>query len=177
MRPVQRVVRVQPQLWDPLHRSRHPAARPSMSKLMSIRPHSERVGMGFGATVTVRLAIFEPGPAVGTSVVVTPLVLFGWVPTVLEVTTTVTVQLLLAGMVIPLRIKLVWPFARLLPPAPTQVPLALCPPLMAMLVRLSVKLALVITTLFGLFNVKVIVEVPPAVIGLGTKALAMVGWV
>ena len=60
-----------------------------------------------GCPYTTRLAVFETLPAVGTSVVVTPLVVFGFVPTVLEVTNTVTVQLTLAGIVIPLKLRLV----------------------------------------------------------------------
>ncbi len=94
----------------------------------------------------------------------------------LEVTTTVTVQLLLAGIVIPLKLRLVCPFVKLLPLAPVQVPPALCAPLIDMWLNESVKLAPVISTAFGFVSVKVIVEVPPAVIGLVPNALEMVGW-
>ncbi len=122
------------------------------------------------------MAVLEPVPAVGTSVVVTPLAVFGLVPTVYDITTTVTVQLLLAGIVIPLKLRLLSKFAKLLPLAPVQVPPAFCAPLTHMLLNASVKLAFVIATLFGFVSVNVIVEVPPAVIGLVPNALEMVGW-
>ncbi len=114
-------------------------------------------------------------PAVGISVVVTPLAVLGLVPTVYEVTTTVTVQLLLAGIVIPLKLRLLSKFAKLLPLAPVQGPPAFCAPLIHMLLNASVKLAPVIATLFGFVRVKVIVEVPPAVIGLVPNAFEIVG--
>ncbi len=94
----------------------------------------------------------------------------------LEVTPTVTVQLLLAGIVIPLKLRLLCPLVRLLPLAPVQVPPAFCAPLIDILLNVSVKLAPVIATLFGFVSVKVIVDVPPAVIGLVPNALEMVGW-
>ncbi len=78
-----------------------------------------------GVPSTVRLAVFDTVPAVGTSVVVTPLVAFGCTPSTLELTTIVTVQLSLAGIVIPLRLRLVSPSVKLLPPAPVQLPPAL----------------------------------------------------
>ncbi len=106
---------------------------------------------------------------------VTPLAVLGLVPTVLEVTNTVTVQLLLAGIVIPLKLRLVCPLVKLLPLAPVHVPPALCAPLIDMLLDVSLKLALVIATALGFVSVKVIVEVPPAVIGLVPNTLDIVG--
>ena len=97
-----------------------------------------------GCPYTNRLAVFETVPGVGTSVVVTPLVLFGFVPSVLEVTTTVTVQLPLAGMVMPLKLRLVAPAVKLLELAPVQVPPAFPVALIDMLTSVSVKDAFVI---------------------------------
>jgi hypothetical protein len=54
-----------------------------------------------GADRTVRLAVLLAAPAVGVCVVITPVVLLGWTPGVKLSTTKVTVQLLLAGIVIP----------------------------------------------------------------------------
>ncbi len=93
----------------------------------------------------------------------------------LEVTNTVTVQLLLAGIVIPLKLRLVCPLVRLLPLAPVQVPPAFCAPLIDILLNVSVKLAFVMATALGFVSVKVIVEVPPTVIGLVPNALEIVG--
>jgi hypothetical protein len=128
-----------------------------------------------GAPRTVRFAVFDVVPAVGVCVVVTPLVVFGLTPTVLEVTTTVTVQLPLAGMVNPLSVNAVAAFAKLFPLAPTQVPPALCAPLIAMFASVSVKLAPVKALAFGFVNVKVIVEVPPLWIVPVPNAFAIVG--
>lgn len=71
--------------------------------------------------VTVKFAVFDAVPMV-VCVVVTPLVVFGFTPSVVDVTTTVTVQLLLAGIEIPLKVNAVAAFAKLLLPAPVHVP-------------------------------------------------------
>lgn len=107
--------------------------------------------------------------------VVTPLVAFGWTPTTLLVTASVTVQLPLAGIVKPLRLNAVCPSVRLLPLAPTQVPPAFCAPLTAMSVSASVKLAPVRAIPFVFVKVKLIVDVPPLTIVAGLKAFTMVG--
>ena len=75
-----------------------------------------------GRPNTVRVAVFETVPAVGVSVVVTPLAVLGWSPAVLEVMRTVTVQLALTGRVNPLILSDVAPLLRLLLLAPVQVP-------------------------------------------------------
>jgi len=93
----------------------------------------------FGA-VTIRLAVLLTPPAAGTSVVVTPLVVFGLDPIVLLVTNTVSVQLLLAAMVIPVNVRAVAPLVKLL--AAPQLPPGICAPLIAMLTSVSLKLAL-----------------------------------
>ena len=132
-----------------------------------------------GFPMTVRFAVFDPVPAVGVSVVVTPLAVLGCTPGVLEVTTTVMVQtpplVPLSGRVNPLRLSEVAPSLRLLLFAPAQVPPAFWAPLTVMSVRVSVKLAPVSAVAFGLVSVKVMVEVPPATIGLVPNALAIVG--
>ena len=66
-----------------------------------------------GATaVTVRFAVLDAAPATGVWVLTTPDVVFGLVPTMSDVTTTVTVQLpgttpTAAGMVRPLKLSTV----------------------------------------------------------------------
>src|SRR5260370_124813 len=57
-----------------------------------------------GDAFTVRVAILLGEPADGVCVVVTPDVALGFPPTVLLVTLKVTVQLLLAGIVIPVKL-------------------------------------------------------------------------
>ena len=99
----------------------------------------------------------------------------GFTPSVLDVTSTVTVQFPLAGIVIPLKLSEVAPFAKLFPLDPVHVPPAFCAPLMDILASVSVKLAPVIALVFGLVNVNVIVEVAPDAIELGENALAIVG--
>ena len=129
-----------------------------------------------GATAaTVRSTDGAGAPATGVWVVVTPEVVFGLIPTLSDVTTTVTVQLPLAGMVMPLKASAVWLAVKLLVFAPTQVPAAAPVAFTRMLTRVSVKLALVSATPLVLARVKVMVEVPSALIVVGRKALLMVG--
>ena len=99
----------------------------------------------------------------------------GFTPSVLDVTSTVTVQFPLAGIVIPLKLSEVAPFAKLFPLAPVHVPPAFCAPLMDILASVSVKLAPVSAPAFGLVNVNVIVEVLPDWIAAGLNAFAIVG--
>ena len=97
-----------------------------------------------GARKTVRLAVLLTAPAVGVCVVVTPEVAFGLTPWVLLVTAKVTVQeppLPLAGIVIPLKLKLVAPAARLFGVVPTHVP-PTAPPTALMLVIAGVFLGI-----------------------------------
>jgi hypothetical protein len=76
---------------------------------------------GAANEVTVKFTEAEGDPTVVSSVV-TPLVTFGCVPTTLEVTTIVTVQLPLAGRVIPLKVRAVSPLTKEFDPTPVQVP-------------------------------------------------------
>ena len=114
-----------------------------------------------GAASTVRLAVLLTAPAVGVSVVVTPEAEFGWTPGVLLVTAKVTVQELLAGMVIPLKLKAVAPALRLLGVAPTQVPVT-APATALIFVSVSEKAAPVRLLPLLLLSVSVTIAVPPA---------------
>src|SRR5260370_609878 len=75
-----------------------------------------------GELFTVRVAAFLGEPSGGVCVVVTPDVVLGFPPTVLLVTLKVTVQLLLAGIVIPLKLRAVAPGLRVAGVVPVQVP-------------------------------------------------------
>jgi hypothetical protein len=77
---------------------------------------------GVASAVTVRLAVLLTAPAVGVWVVVTPEVVLGCEPTVELVTLKVTVQLPLAGIVIPLKLSDEAPAVNELGVVPTQVP-------------------------------------------------------
>ncbi len=128
-----------------------------------------------GATaVTVRFAVLEAAP-VGALALATPDVAFGWTPGMLLVTTTVTVQLPLAGTVSPLKLSAVAAAAKLLPAAPVQVPPAAPAALMLMFASVSVKLAPVTAMPLLLASVNVIVLVALAAMLAGAKALAIVG--
>ena len=91
------------------------------------------------------------------------------------VTTTVTVHEPLAGTVRFDRVSAVWPATKTLPAAPTQVPPAAPAAETAMFVSASVKPAAVSAVPLVLASVKVIVDVPSALIVAGAKALAIVG--
>lgn len=113
-----------------------------------------------GGPRTVRLAVLLPVPAVGICVVVMPEVAFGCTPAVLLVTVKITVQLLFAGMVMPLKLSPVAPAVSKDGVVPTQVPLT-APPAAVMFESVSVNAPPVRAMLFPLESVKVTVEVPP----------------
>jgi len=92
--------------------------------------------------------------------VVTPDVVFGWGPAVLLVTLKITVQLLLADIVIPLKLRAVCPAVKVLGLVPAQVPLT-APPTALMLTSVSVNVPPVSTVALPLDKVKVTVDVPP----------------
>jgi hypothetical protein len=127
-----------------------------------------------GEAKTVRLAVLLAGPAVGVCVVVTPDVEFGCMPGVLLVTAKVTVQELLAGMLIPVKLNAVAPAASVFGVVPTQVP-PTAPPTALILLSVSVNAAPVSAEALLLLKVSVTVELPPTWIEAGTKAFAMVG--
>ena len=129
-----------------------------------------------GGAKTVRLAVLLAAPAAGVCVVVTPDVVFGWTPAVLLVTLKTTVQELLAGIVIPLKLKAVAFAANVFGVVPTQVPVTL-PPTALIFASVSVKAPLVKFVALTLLNVNVTVLVPPVWIDVGLNALAIVGGV
>jgi hypothetical protein len=107
-------------------------------------------------------------------VVVTPEVVFVWVPIVGLVTVKVTVQLPRAGIVIPEKLSAVAPPPIAAGVVPAQVP-PTTPPKALMFTRVSVKEPPVRAALLLLLSVKVTTEFAPGRIALGLNALAMVG--
>ena len=106
------------------------------------------------------MAVLLAAPVVEVCVVVTPEVAFGFVPGVLLVTSKMTVQLLFAGMVIPLKLNAVVPATSILGDVPIQLPVTL-PPAALILTSVSVNEALVRSNALVLPNVSVTVVVPP----------------
>jgi len=113
-----------------------------------------------GGAKTERFAVLLAVPGVVVCVVVTPEVVFGFVPGVLLLTSKMTVQLPLPGIVIPLKLSAVALAASVFGVVPTQVPVTL-PPTALILASVSVNEALVRSAVFVLVNVKVTVELPP----------------
>ena len=106
--------------------------------------------------------------------VFTPDVVLGSDPTVVLVTLKVTVQVLLAGMVIPLKLSAVAPAVNVLGVVPVHVP-PTAPPTALIFESVSVNAPPVSAVVAVFFNVNVTVEVPPAAIEVGLKALLIVG--
>ncbi len=127
-----------------------------------------------GVPVTVNVAVLLAAPAVVVCVVVTPDVVFGLIPATLLVTEKVTVQLLLAGIVIPLKLKAVAPADKLLGDVPVHVP-PIAPATALILIRVSVNDAFVKADALLFDNVSVTTDVPPETIEVEPKALAIVG--
>src|SRR2546425_12884540 len=113
-----------------------------------------------GAASTVRLAVLLAEPVVDVCAVVTPDVALGRTPGLLLVTSKMTVQLLFAGTVIPLKLRAVAFGASVFGAVPTQVPVTL-PPTALILTSVSVNEALVRSSALALLNVSVTVVVPP----------------
>ena len=90
------------------------------------------------------------------------------------VTLKVTVQLLLAGIVIPVKLSAVAVAARVFGVVPTQVPVT-GPPTALMFTSVSLKFAPTRLPGFVLDSVTVTTEVPPDVIAGGLNALEIVG--
>ena len=128
-----------------------------------------------GAASTVRLAVLLAAPGDGVCVVVTPEVEFGRTPGELLVTLKITVQLPLAGIVMPLKLKAVAPPASVFGVVPTQVPVTE-PPTALIFTSVSVNEAPVsVVAVFELLKVSVTVDVPPTWIEVGLKAFVIVG--
>jgi hypothetical protein len=109
---------------------------------------------------TVSVAVLLAAPADGVCVVVTPDVVLGFPPTVLLVTLKITVQLLLAGIVIPVKLSAVWPAVSVDGVVPLQVPVT-DPPTALMLLKVSVNAPPVKLEPLLLDNVRVTTELPP----------------
>jgi hypothetical protein len=92
--------------------------------------------VGVERAFTDKVAELLPGPAVGVCIDVTPDVEFGLMPLVLLVTLKITVQVPLAGMVIPLKLRAVAPAESVLGVVPVQEP-PTAPPTALMLTRVS----------------------------------------
>jgi hypothetical protein len=99
--------------------------------LVSVKVNVEIVPAGVAAGAktlvsatceTCKFAVLDTVPAVGVWVVVTPLVVFGCNPAVALVTSTVTVQLPLAGKVMPVKLSAVVPLVNDAGVMPVQVP-------------------------------------------------------
>ena len=90
-------------------------------------------------------------------------------PGVLLVTLKITVQLELAGIVMPVKLRAIGPPLSVPPQVPVTDPVAL------MFVRVSVNVALVSAIVLLLESVRVTTEVPPDGMEVGLKALLIVG--
>jgi hypothetical protein len=109
---------------------------------------------------TPSVAVLLAAPAVGVCVVLTPEVVLGSEPTVELVTLNVTVQLPLAGIVIPLKLSAVAPAVNELGVVPTQVP-PTEPPTALIFESVSVNAPPVSGELLLLDTVSVIVDEAP----------------
>src|SRR5215472_5005329 len=108
------------------------------------------------SSVAVLLAV----PAVGVCIVLTPEVVLGSDPTVVLVTLNVTVQLELAGIVIPLKLSAVAPAVNVLGVVPTHVP-PTAPPTALIFESVSVNAPPVNAIVSVFFNINVTVEDAP----------------
>src|SRR5260370_287388 len=132
------------------------------------------VMVGDAMLFTVRVAVLLGEPGEGVCVVVTPDVVLGFPPTVLLVTLKVTVQLPLAGIVIPVKLSAVALALRVLGVVPAQVrPTA--PPTALMLTSESVNAPPVRLEPLLFDNVRVARELPPDRMLVGLNALVMLG--
>ena len=95
-------------------------------------------------------------------------------PAVELVTLKVTVQLLLAGIVIPLKLSAVAPAVNVFGAVPTQVP-PTAPPSAAIFVSVSANAPPVSAVALVFFKVRVTVEEPPDAMDVGLNALVIVG--
>jgi hypothetical protein len=127
-----------------------------------------------GADNTVSVGELLPGPAVVVCVVVTPEAVFVWTPGLLLVTLKVTVQLPLAGMLIPEKLRAVCPAVSVAGVVPVQVP-PTDPATALMLTSVSVNAPPVSAMALVLERVRVTVEFAPDCIVAGLNALEMVG--
>ena len=136
-----------------------------MVKVSEVVPLSVMVGapkalVMLGAATTVRVAVLLPVPTVVWAVVM-PEVVLGSAPAWVLVTLKITVQLLLAGMVMPVKLSAVAPAVKVPGVVPAQVPVTL-PPAALIFTRVSPKDAPVSAVeALPLAKVTVTTEVPP----------------
>jgi hypothetical protein len=130
--------------------------------------------VGGASAVTVKVAVLLAAPAVGVCVEVTPEVVLGFPPTVLLVTLKITVQLLLAGIAIPLKLSAVAPAASVFGVVPTQVP-PTAPPTALMFASVSVNAPPLRADALPFASVNVTTELPLDGIETGLNALEIVG--
>ena len=123
---------------------------------------------------TDRLAVLLAAPAIGVCVVVTPDVVFGFVPSVLLVTLKITVHEPLAGIVMPLKLRAVALAASVFGVVPTHVP-PTAPPTAAIFTSVSVNEPLPRAAAFELVSVSVTTLVPPGWMLVGLNAFPIVG--
>src|SRR5260370_1417804 len=116
--------------------------------------------VGGARLLTVRVAVLLPDPAVGVCVVVTPDVELLLLPAFVLVTLKVTVQLPLAGMLIPVKLSAVVPDVKVFGVLPVHVP-PTAPPAALMLARVSLNAPPVRVVVLPLDSVSVTVDVPP----------------
>src|SRR5271165_2622150 len=116
--------------------------------------------VGVERALTVRVAVLLAAPATGVCVLVTPEVVLGLPPAVLLVTLKITVQLLLAGMVIPVKLSAVAPAAKVFGVVPAQLPVT-APPAALMFVSVSVNAPPVRAEALPLASVRVTTEFAP----------------
>jgi hypothetical protein len=128
-----------------------------------------------GGYRTVRAAAAEGFPGTGVSLLLTPDVILDWTPLTELVTTTVTVQLDVDGIVRPERVIFVNPALNVFPEAPEQVPPAGPVEEICMLGRLSLNVTPVSGMFPGLVRVKVSVLVPPGEMVEGANAFEIAG--
>lgn len=126
-----------------------------------------------GGAITLNVAVLLTGPAAGISVVETPDVTFDFVPAVELVTSKMTVQPA-GGIVMPPKLSAVAPTTMLDGVIPTQVP-DTGPPTAVMPTKVSLNVAPVRSTAFGLESVRDTVLLPPAGIDASSKPLVIVG--
>jgi hypothetical protein len=123
-------------------------------------PSRYTLGGPDSADDTVRVAVLLAAPAVVVCVVVTPEVVLGWAPGELLVTLKITVQLPLAGIVIPLKLRAVAPAVRDDGAVPLQVPVT-APPTALIFTSVSVNAPPVRLDALLFDNVNVTTDVPP----------------
>ena len=131
-----------------------------------------------GGVNTTRFAVLLAVPAMFVSVVVTPEVAFGFVPSVLLLTEKVTVQMppLVPepGIMMLVKLRVVSLGLRMLGEVPLQLP-PTEPPTVLILASVSLNEALFNAATFGLVSVRVTNELPPVSIVPGLNPFAIVG--